>query len=143
MIRHGWTVLCTRSSVDSESNNISLFDLLEQLTISEPQQGPGIAVFPHEVVSLWTRDNLGEGGVAETRFVIVAPDATRTEGPALSIDLTAFHRSRMRSRAPGLPIQGAGLYWIATELRQGENPQWAEVGRIPLEVRFGEVPQGA
>ena len=143
MIRLSWTVLCTRSSVDSESNNISLFEVLEQLTLSAPPPGPGVVVFPHEVVSMWTRENLAEGGVAETRLVIVAPDNTRTEGPPINIDLTAFHRTRLRGRTPGLPVGAPGLYWIATEMRQGDGPAWIEVGRVPLEVRFGEVPLGA
>jgi hypothetical protein len=144
MIRHAWTVLCSRSSVDSESNNMSLFDILEQVTIIEPPRGPGILAFPHEVVSLWTRDDLAVGGVTHCRYVVEAPGGVRTVGEGNEIDLTAFHRTRLRGRPSGLPVNVAGLYWVTTEQLQGaENPTWVEVSRLPVEVRFGDVPRGA
>lgn len=64
MIHHAWTVLCARSLIDRDTNNISL-DVLEQLNVQipPPLQGAGGFVLPArlEVVSLWFRAAEDEG----------------------------------------------------------------------------------
>ena len=41
MIEHAWSVLCTRSVTDRESNNISLFEVIEQISTVGPAPPPG------------------------------------------------------------------------------------------------------
>jgi hypothetical protein len=141
MIRHVWTVVCARSSIDSESNNISLFDVLEQLTLQGPlPEGRGQLAIPHEIVSLWTRERLDEGATGESRIKMVAPSGWTTEGRTIQLDLTRFNRLRTRGRPAALPVEGSGLYWIVTEFRPGPGTEWQEVARAPLELRMEVAP---
>jgi hypothetical protein len=66
MIQHVWSVLCARAVIDSESNTISLFDVVEQIVAIGPgiaAIGPGaegVAPVSLELVTLWSRDSLDE-----------------------------------------------------------------------------------
>jgi hypothetical protein len=136
MIRHCWTVVCSRSSMDSESHNVSMFEVLEQLTVQGPlPEGRGQVVMPHEVVSLWTREDLEKGGSAEARHGVIAPSGWSSQGKSLQIDLTRYNRLRSRARQGSFPLEGPGLYWITTEFRKATDEEWQEVSRVPLEVR--------
>src|SRR3989338_5214550 len=63
MINHLWSIACSRTSVDRESNNISLFEVLEQLTLSGGPIQPGkkgVVPILFEIVSLWTKEHENE-----------------------------------------------------------------------------------
>ncbi len=77
MIRHVWSVLCTKSSIDSDTNNISLFEILEQIQVSQFPEPAGDAItvvpMPVELVSLWTREPVGEPQQGECRLTMYSP----------------------------------------------------------------------
>ena len=60
MINHIWTVVCTKSVIDSDTNNISLIDTIERLRINLPigqssNTAPINISINFEIVSLWER----------------------------------------------------------------------------------------
>jgi hypothetical protein len=141
VIRHVWTILCSRASIDTETNNVSLFDVIEQLNIMGPlAEERGQVAFPHEIVSLWSRESLEEAGTAESRYTIVAPSGWTTNGPPIQVDLTRTVRLRVRGRPAAFPVEGPGLYWVVVEARENSRAAWAEVVRIPIEVTIQVAP---
>ena len=73
MIDHVWTILCSRAVIDRDTNNMSLLEVIEQLTLgdaSPPVEGEGLAPIQLELVTLWTRrrDDESESGRARIRF---------------------------------------------------------------------------
>jgi len=132
MIDHVWSVLCLKSIIDNESNNISLVDVIEKLEITGPS-GEGLAPIQMEVVTLWTRHDLSQPSRAGARLRLVGPDNNQIDEPiSYDVDLTTFFRTRHRVRMGGLPIRGSGLYRFLVELE--ENGNWREVAKVPLEV---------
>lgn len=137
MIKHVWTVLCQKSIVDKETNNLSL-DVLEQLKIKIPEiseKDKGV-IFPFqmEIVSMWARDPAEKGFAAKGHLSIQAPNGEVVNETDFPIDLEKSQRHRTRIRLDGLPIpKGAsGIFNFCVTLTSMDNS--IEVAKIPLEV---------
>jgi len=127
MAQHVWSVICARSIIDSDSNNISLIDVLEQLTVGPLPEEPGTLVIPvnFEVVTLWSRSN-HQGGRWRSRLVMITPQGTNHASAPMDVDLTRFERVRNRARTMGLQYEGPGRYEFRIELQ--EDGEWRQVG---------------
>lgn len=138
MIKHLWSIACSRTSVDKESNNISLFEVLEQFTLSGgpiQQQGKkGVVPILFEIVSLWTKDHENEAVKGRGRTVLVAPSGAETPMLEFDIDLSRHQRLRTINRITGLPIGEGGRHDFRIDLQV--NDQWVEQGRVPLQIVF-------
>lgn len=144
MVEHVWSVLCTRSIIDKSTNNASLLEILEQVTILEPiptgQQNIALAL-AFEIVSLWQRSNHDEPARGEGRIRIEMASGSQTL-PQFQIDITpaGMHRRRSVYRMNGMPFDGFGVYKFVVELKDESTSQWKAVATIPLELSQG-VPQ--
>ena len=134
MIDHIWSVLCQRSVIDKDSNTMTLFDAIEQLTISGAEL-PAIAPIPMELVSLWSRTEPDRQARGRARVCLIEPDnSIQQPSFEIDIDLTAHERYRTRGRMGGMPIRAAGRYKFRVELQIEGDHQWREVARIPVQV---------
>lgn len=146
MIEHYWTVLCRKGVIDSDSNNISLLEVLEQVNIVgtppvEKEEGaiPG----EYEIVSLWGRANYNEPARGMVKYVIGyrSGDIEKTSKEQIvEIDMTGHNRSRSILKLPLVPIHGEGLHRINVSLKIEGQHEWREVTSLPYEVRF-QPPQ--
>lgn len=137
MIKHVWSVLCSQSVTDQQTNNVSLFNVIEQIEVTLAKDVPEgllpIAQMPLELVSLWERV-AGDGATGGAAVVDVM-DATgkRIGGREMSFDLNDHRRCRTRLTLNGVPISGSGRYVIRVVHRSaGEADQ--VVAEIPLDV---------
>lgn len=149
-IKHIWTVLCQRSTIDKYSNNISLSDVLEQLTVSasllheqQPTGGTpvGALVFHFELVSLWSRANEAQPALGHARVVILSPSGGITEPQPIQVDLREYERMRTRQRFGGLPVREAGQFIFRVEYRDDGESTWREVAAVPLKVIIEPSPE--
>ncbi len=137
MLRHVWSVLCTKSVIDVETNNISLFEVIEELQVRVPLAGKGNAKF-HGVapvgfqwVSLWTRAEHGKGTQGHARDRILEPSGAIAFDGEYEVDLHGKQRTRVR-RTVNTVFKASGRYEFCTEVKSGKT--WKEVARIPLTV---------
>lgn len=145
MARHIWSVLCTKGSIDSQTNNVSLFNVTEKFAISgRPPEPEAIAVIPGpmELVTLSMRSNVAEPETVMARIALLAPNGERTEGSTFAIEMVGnFIRNRHVLRINALPLRGSGIYEFVVEFQTTGTNDWIEVARIPLEIEFqGNVP---
>jgi hypothetical protein len=94
MIDHVWTVVCSRSATDRESNNLSLFDVLEQINLLGPLPDPGARValpLQYEVISLWTRANPDDAEESTSRIRLMSPNGTEAFRRDFAVSLTVPH----------------------------------------------------
>jgi hypothetical protein len=148
MIRHVWSVACSKASIDNQTNNISLFEVLEQLQVPHwPERPPdgviGVGALPLEIVSLWIRVPLDVPERGECRIRVRAPGGSVLESGAQVMDLAAYRRFRSRFSFPGLPIDEPGLCEIEVLFRTGADAEWRIVAQIPIEMRTLEPPAAA
>jgi len=136
MINHIWTVLCTRSSTDRETNNISLFDVIEQLNVlgPMPEVTANVALpIPYEVVTLWARAQPTEAEESAARLILIAPNNAEIHTQPFSVNLTQKSRMRTQLRSVGFPLRGPGRYIFKLEIQRA-NGNWEPVAHIPVEV---------
>jgi hypothetical protein len=136
MIRHVWTVFCSRALTDKETNNVSLIDVVERLAVEVPSDAPpqfGINTTA-VLVTLWARSQPREGTRGKSRTRLLAPNGSEIwASEDQDIDLTKTSRLRVHAKVNVFPMQGSGWYEIevARELVGGE---WETVGRVPVEL---------
>ena len=138
MIQHLWTVPCRVTITDQQSNNISLIEVLEELTVPPPNSRIPLTVafspLMIDLVTLWSRGNPDEPEFGNARSSLVSPAGETMIEQVVELDLRERRRFRTIGRFLGLPLQQAGTYAWRVEKRQGENATWEEVARVPLEV---------
>jgi hypothetical protein len=125
------------SSVDQQSNNITLFNLVEQLNFPARQWPPAGALLPLEVHAYLRLDAYELNQKFELRFVLVGDNGLETPTSVFS------HRSataRYRTRTFGLPAPpAAGNYELRVEYRAHADAPWArDVMSWPLRVAESE-----
>lgn len=141
MIEHVWTVLCRTSSIDRETNNISLFEVIEQIQLAPIGQTPERAVAPIQlqIVSLWCRSDLERPSRGQARVAIRVPGGVESGTAIHELDLSQFRRLRTRSMLDRIPIAGSGLYRFIVQLRQDGQDEWSEVANMPLEITIQQT----
>ena len=139
MIAHVWSVLCARSIVDRDSNNISLLDVIEQLNLAIVEL-PAIIPAQFELVTLWTRADNDMPAIGRGRVRYLCPTNELLAQIEHAIDHSDYRRTRQRSGLVGLPISGFGRHSLHVELQVAEDGEWTEVANLPLEVIAQEQP---
>lgn len=116
MPRCYFLTLCGGSSLDQHSNNVTLFNVVEQVNLQPNVDPPPGAFLPLEVHAYFL---LGPGELQQpfdVRFALVAPS-----GLELLTDPTT-HKSttpRYRTRSLGLPAPSIpGSYQLCVDIRQ-------------------------
>jgi hypothetical protein len=134
MIEHIWTVVCSMSVVDRDTNNLSLFNVVEQLNIFTEPQPNAASQLSLDVVSLWVRAEAETPAQGKSRLTLLSPSGEILGQAEGEIDLSQHERLRMRRRFPlGLNLQVSGRYYFRVELQLGDEA-WRTVTNVPLRV---------
>lgn len=144
MIRHLWTVLCAKSSVDKDTNNVSLFSVIEQVTISGPplpEGATGLVPMEFELVTLWY--NSPETGPQRGHARILFRDSSDNTLTTIEFDtdVTSFRRHRTTARINGLPFREPGTYHFQLQLRPEGDTDFRDILSYPLDITFQPTSQ--
>lgn len=142
MIHHAWTILCRGSSTDKESNNITLFEVVEQVaTPLTPElqdlakKSSALTPLTFELITLWSREQADVPAKGEVVVEIKSPSGSTKKLGQYDVDLTTKMRARASATMPGLPVSEEGLHWITVSIRIFTNgDDLRAVGRLPLQV---------
>lgn len=141
MIDHVWTVVCSQAVIDRDTNNVSLHNVTEQLTIREKPNPDASALIMLDIVTLWARSDLGIPAHGQSRLTFVSPSGKTKAGPFLfDIDLSEYRRYRTRTRLHTLPVGEPGRYVFHIDYKDENGQRWRKVAAVPLEVTF-EPPE--
>jgi len=126
--------VCSGSSLDQGSNNVSLFNLIEQLNLSPGAAPPRGGLIPVELHAYWMLEPEEVGASFQTRFVMVSLES----GLEIPTDV-AQHLSRtprFRTRALGLPHPPVvGEYSLKVDWRTDDSAGWVrDLARWPVSV---------
>lgn len=114
--------VCSGSSLDQVSNNVSLFNLVEQLNVPPNAPPPPGGIVPLEVHAYFAFAQNELNDPFEVRFAMVAEQGLETYSE------TFTHRSstmRFRTRTLGLPFPAVpGQYLLRVDLRPQGIGQW-------------------
>jgi len=128
MIKHIWSILCERISVDQQTNLVSYLSCIEEITVT---QLPAIhSLFA--LGSIWQTDRPGED-ILKIRLVRISPDGlknTLIETDDFKLD-TERHRTNLILN--GILFDQAGTYVFRVESRL--KAAWKTETEIPLKVK--------
>lgn len=135
MIDHVWTVLCSKSAIDIESNNVSILDVIEQISIPGEPKPDGVLPMSFEIISLWIRSEPAKPEQGIERIIFVTPSHKSSIVTEIPIELLEAERQRNRVKFSGLPISEEGRHYFNIEYKLDEQ-EWIKTASIPLTIHF-------
>jgi hypothetical protein len=136
MIRHIWTVFCSSSAIDRDTNQVSLFDIIERIRVDlvgPPPSGDKIVIPSRcQVVTLWTRGQQSEPDSGASRLRLIAPGGQELLKSENEVDLTEYSLRRVRINLAGLPFVGNGQYRFVIDL--SVEDEWKVVAEVPVQL---------
>lgn len=134
MIEHIWSVLGTKTLVDSETNNISIIEIIEELTV-ENFTKPGVIQIDYEIVTFWFRENAKKEETIEYKINLVTPSGKDKGGPEVKyIFGPGIQRNRSRVILKSFPLEELGLYKFHI-LQKKSGGKFSDVAFIPITVK--------
>ena len=147
-----WSVLAESSAVDRDSNNVSLFNIIEEAQIPQPPEPPNstaegdpLSAVPLRcvLVTLFGRTEADRGEKRETRLVVTMPNGRVVETDLrFEVDLEVAHRNRTRVNVSTLPWAGQGEYRFQIQ-GMDESGEWQMMSEAPLQVTYLMNDEGA
>jgi hypothetical protein len=136
MINLIYAVICSGSSIDGETNNVSLFNILDQITIYDHPKKDGVVSIPFEIFTSWIRTNPEIPSKGNQRITYKDPSGKSLGRVETIIDLSSAERYRNRVKFSTLPVKTSGRHTFVIEYQgEGEN-RWKEVASLPLTIVF-------
>lgn len=103
-ITHYWSILCERSIIDSETNNITLNNIIEEIQVHPKKDGVPIGVdvakpFPMkcELVSLWENQDSAKSVKISIKIGLFDSNGKQILPKEIPVDLV-FEKNRARLR---------------------------------------------
>ncbi len=134
MIQHVWSVLCQSASIDSQTNSVSLLNVVDTImTNVQPVEEKAIFV-SMEILSTWAREDESMPVVGESRVLLLHKGKTIIEPIILEINLlnSIFHRNRVTIGS--LPLTMIGRYEFRIECKEKDQTDWRLAAIIPFFV---------
>jgi hypothetical protein len=140
MARHQWTILCSQATVNSLTNNISLIEVIDEITVPVDPNVDLTIGFPVDtivpflstLVSSFERDDRNTPERLIGRSSLVSP-AGRTHDNNFDVDLSAHQRVRCLITQNGVPIREPGTYVFRVAL-QDLSGAFTDVSSFSLQV---------
>jgi hypothetical protein len=149
-IKHVWTVLCRESLINQEDNILSLFGVIEEVTVTMPPINnvptppPDKINLPinYEIVNLWSREEDDEEEKATLEIAQLNPKGEELNKITQELVFPAnVKRLRSRTKVSGLTIQGRGNYSFRVRIKEKGDKSFKTVSEVPLEVKINQQPQ--
>lgn len=141
-IEHKWTLLCGGSSIDRKNNNLTLFNIIEQLNIHIKRKihGEEISVPVNmELVTLWGVYNVEKSSNADVEIDLLDPKKRILNTIKYKLEIPEkIRRGRSIGSISGLKVTGSGDYTFRIKIKPVEQTNFIEVGEISLEVQLIE-----
>jgi hypothetical protein len=144
MIQHIWTLPCRFSLANGDTNNVSLIEVIEDISIPLPPPQPpvwGLVPALFDVVTVWARQNDDAPTSGFGRLSIVSPGGESLVHYDYDIDLRENRRVRNIGRVLGFPAREPGRYFFRVEYRINANDAWQQVSNFPIAVNILRPPE--
>ena len=143
MIKHIWSILCRKSIVDNETNNISINDVFEQLSVDLKVKKDDVdklklinIPIEFEVVSMWVKnDKTNLKGNLNVEILNPKGAVVKNFEQPLEMPET-MKRLRSRLRIMGLVVEQPGDYIFKISFKEEGQKLYKAVAEIPLEINL-------
>ncbi len=139
-MKHVWSILCEKSSIDNETNILSIFSCVEEISLTlDKQKMPADAkvIIPanFQMVSFWSREDGQKEDDLKIKIELLGPAGELLNQFNNNFKLNSgVLRFRNRINISGLPISGDGRYYLKIWQENGEDSKL--VAELPLDVKI-------
>ncbi len=138
MLDHLWSIVCQSSSIDDETNRLSLFNVIENITINGEEGQRILAPLQFDIVSSWLRKDISEPVHATMKITYTSPEGESILQQEIAFEITKTPLHRTRIHFPNIPVITSGCYKFIVDLKVGAENVWCTVATIPLFVKILE-----
>jgi hypothetical protein len=144
-IKNIWTIVCKNSSVDKNSNSLSIFNILEEIQLTKNPNVPvpkeGImpaAPLAYEIITLWSRETKSDNELTANMQTELLDPTNKVLQSNVSEIKFEKDKSRLRIivKALGLPITTGGTYHFRVSLKKAADKEYKYVSQVSLEVKI-------
>lgn len=148
-MKHIWTVLCQKSSIDVETNLLSMFSCVEELSLqldkTKPTADKLVIPIDLQLVSFWAVEKPEQDNSLELEGELISPDGEVLNKFSNQFKIKAgILRFRNRTNVHGWPVQGEGRYWIKIKQKVAGAKDFSLITELPLDIKISyklmEVP---
>jgi len=142
-IQYVWGLISQSSAIDRERNNISLFNVIDQISVPAEifsQNGKTKVAIDHEISLTWRR--VVDLSLADKRISFMCRiSLVDPSGSVLEQTTNTFwfqeksRRTRQRIRIDGFVVTEPGDYIYRIDVKDNEADDFRKVNEIPFEVR--------
>lgn len=149
-IEHRWSILCKSTSVDRDTNEMSLLGLVDEINVDAKMSDQQKEVFAQEgsitvqmgliMVSLWERiekvDNR-EAASASIEMALLDPSGEELKKPIqYTIEIPKDKvRLRQRTKIENMSVSKSGFYKIVLYKKEDKTKR-EKIAEIPIKVRL-------
>ncbi len=137
-MKHIWSILCKSSSIDQETNLITIRDCIEQLNVTvtkDAHKAKIVIPVELELVHLWSYDNSNKNKKFEVKTELYDPENKKIhEFSASFICPKNKKRMRMLMKIKGLPVTSTGTYTFKIRSKEEKQKGYKNVAEIPLDI---------
>lgn len=138
IIKNIWTIVSLSSAIDKDNNTVSLFDILEELTLQVSGNMPERTVIPinHHLMSLWERPEIGTPFTLRFKVILRDPLGEILHENQAEVVMEAPHkRARFRAQFNGFPVSIPGIYRYEIVSTEPEKTGEEILGAVSIEVK--------
>ncbi len=134
-MEHLWTIPCQMSTIDKDTNALSIVNVLEDIQFVAPYEPDETIALPMSmhVVTLWSRGKHEETDMRRARLRILAPNGELLSTTEYEVNLVAHKRFRFVTRFVGIPFNGSGVYRLVVD-RDTDDGRWRKVAEVELSI---------
>ncbi len=136
-----WAMLCKQSIINQETGNISLIEVLEEITVPHrtDEKAPFI-FFDFDLVVYWRKQT---SSVEKDEYIfklkIVSPSQELLLEGERTIDFAEESRVFTVIEFAGFPVPEPGVYEFHIQLPNDDGTQWEDVELVQLQVYYDEL----
>lgn len=148
-VKHEWSLLCSNAIVDRDSNNLSLLNVIEQVSLDvnlkEGQEWDEKAgdMFPLNMVIVTRLRKIiseEESAVGAMKIDFISPDNKMVSSFEQDFELgKGIDNIRMRFGIGGLKLGKSGIYNFVISLKDGSDEKFKKAYSLPLKVTLNVI----
>lgn len=143
-INHEWSVLCSSAVLDKDTNNLSLINLIEQISLdvelkeeNQWDENKGDAFPLNMVIVSRLRKVVDDQDLVKGNIKVdfISPNKETISSFEQGFELgQGIDNMRMRFGIGGLVLKTSGIYYFVVNLSEGEGNKYKKVYSLPLKV---------
>jgi len=139
-MKHIWSLICERSSIDSQTNLLSIFNCIEEVSLeidkTKIPDGDKLVVPANiQLISLWTSENFTEENSTEIKVEFIDPNG-KILTEFINVLKTKKGEKRLRSLVgmQGLQVTDGGRYYY--KIYQKNNNKFEVITELPFDINL-------